>query len=820
MHAVWRGTTRVCAELLLHTADIPWRGDPWALTIWKLCDFFGSLLRTGYLDDATLAQHWDLAGTKGHGPLAALRKSLHLIGVTGPLECWVHGSVGDVQVRLMQPLRAAPCTLRNWLLQALLARDLGHLGKRRPGIDWTRAATCIGDSASLRVSLGLTATQACALRSVQAGDCFTQRQAKHWSGRPLDVGTCPFCSEGTEDEIHRWAVCPSWSTARRKALGSTDAVALWHRLPKATATLGLPTLPIVVSTWRKTLPPASSLAQPTPFPAPSQVWLDGSGLYPKDKHLRVTAWAVAWKTGTWHSFSGWTVPPHTVPRAELSALCVVLSWSVDTLDICTDCQLVSKGFGQLARAGRVPRQLLQSPLGDLWMLAHTLLKGRSGITVRWMPAHLTLEQLLCRGLHVDDFSGNELADRAAKARAMLIAPTPEVVASRTCHAADEKLAMRTIGMVQEAMLATRTRIAGTDAALKTRKRKVPNRLFKQHKKRRAASPTPNSVVADILHLAWHKSRSALSGAQRSAHLWQIPPVAEAGVHRIVVPHGPAIRQGSVVKPRNGALNLTAFCTKCGRKATNTGRWIALGRTSCADAPFRGVWVQHFHEFPDGPPLGRECVACGLMVTSAARAAASRRLCPVWHFEVNGVSDPLATAWGRRVQALAGLWCDHAFPECVPPAPETQLGPRDSDSLPEERQPGAQPVELALGPPAAQAPLFLAPWRGHWKLSCSAISFCLRCGTFPRDRRHTRRWDEEPCIAFPEPADYRGRALCVLRSGAVDVQLLAAPPAWRQRAGLLGWRAASGQHLSGQPVQSNLARARVLRMLSSQQGLVD
>ena len=181
---------------------------------------------------------------------------------------------------------------------------------------------------------------------------------------------------------------------------------------------------------------------------------------------------------------------------------------------------------------------------------------------------------------------------------------------------------------------------------------------------------------------------------------------------------------------------------------------------------------------------------------------------------------MATAWGRRVQALAGLWCDHACPECVPPAPVAQLGPRDSDSLPDVGLPGSQPARLALGPPAAQAPPFLAPWRSHWKLSCSAISFCLRCGTFPRDRRHTRRWDEEPCIAFPEPADFRGRALCVLRSGAVDQQLLAAPPAWRQRAELLGWQAAKGRQLQGQHVQDNLARARVLRMLSSQQGLLD
>ena len=645
MHAVWRGTTRVCAELLLHTGDVPWRGDPWALTLWKLCDFFGSLIRTGSIENATLAQFWDLAGPRGQGPLAALRKGLLMIGVTGPLDCWTLGASTAAPDTLIFPLTVAPCRLRGWLMRALLARDLELLCRRRPGIDWQRAEHCITDTATIRKSLGLTATQTCALRGVQAGDCFTQRQAKHWSGKQLDTGLCPFCQVCIEDEEHRWASCPAWSAARNKAMQGRDAAVLWRRLPKVTATYGLPTLPPVVDSWRKTLPLATALTAPTPNPAPRRVWLDGSGLHPKDRHIRVTAWALAWKDSTWHTLSGWTCPPHTVPRAELSALCVALSWEVTPLDVCTDCQLVSKGFAQILRAKSLPKALLQSPLGDLWLQVHNLLADRTGITVRWMPAHLNLGDLQGRGFTADDFHGNDLADRSAKNRAALIAPPPDVVAARTSHAADEKLAMRTIGCVQEAMLATRARITGTAAALKTRKRKAPQRLFNSKRAKPANTALPTQHQADILHLAWHRNRAGLTGDQRLALLWQLPPLSEAGVHRIMVPYGPAVRQGSIIKPRNGALNLTAFCTKCGRKATNTGRWILLGRTSCSDAPFRGLWVQHFHEFPDGPPRGHECTACGLTVTSAARAAAERRLCPIWHFEVNGISDRLATACG-------------------------------------------------------------------------------------------------------------------------------------------------------------------------------
>ena len=157
------------------------------------------------------------------------------------------------------------------------------------------------------------------------------------------------------------------------------------------------------------------------------------------------------------------------------------------------------------------------------------------------------------------------------------------------------------GFVQEALLATRTRIAGTDAALKTRKRKAPQRLFRTKRARVHATAQLAQQQADILSYAWHKKRCLLSDDQRCAFLWQMPLDAELGVHRIVVPHGPAIRQGGVCKPRNGALNLAAVCTKCGRKASNTGRWIQLSRTSCSDAPFRGRWVQHLHEFSVGPP---------------------------------------------------------------------------------------------------------------------------------------------------------------------------------------------------------------------------
>ena len=152
-------------------------------------------------------------------------------------------------------------------------------------------------------------------------------------------------------------------------------------------------------------------------------------------------------------------------------------------------------------------------------------------------------------------------------------------------------------------------------------------------------------MTDVLHFSWQRRRAMLSAEERFRLLWQLPPVGELGVHRICVPLGPAIQQGSLVRPRNGILNITALCSKCGRAATNTSRWIELSRTRCSDAPFRGRRVRNFHAFSVGPPKGLECTACGMVVTSAARAAAERRHCPVWHYEVSGINDPAATAWG-------------------------------------------------------------------------------------------------------------------------------------------------------------------------------
>ena len=106
----------------------------------------------------------------------------------------------------------------------------------------------------------------------------------------------------------------------------------------------------------------------------------------------------------------------------------------------------------------------------------------------------------------------------------------------------------------------------------------------------------------------------------------------------------------------------------------------------------------------------------IIVTSAARAAAARRLCPVWHFEVNGISDPLATAWGRRILAKAGLWCDHAFPRTLVPDPMADVVHLEGDPPIEELPHGDPGEAMELILPPVMAPAFLAPWRSHSKLT--------------------------------------------------------------------------------------------------------
>ncbi len=61
-------------------------------------------------------------------------------------------------------------------------------------------------------------------------------------------------------------------------------------LPQVTLEHGLPEVPEVVE-WRKSLPPARN----GHGRLPRMVYTDGSAMHPKDVHLRVAGWSIAWR---------------------------------------------------------------------------------------------------------------------------------------------------------------------------------------------------------------------------------------------------------------------------------------------------------------------------------------------------------------------------------------------------------------------------------------------------------------------------------------------------------------------------------------------
>lgn len=104
---------------------------------------------------------------------------------------------------------------------------------------------------------------------------------------------------------------------------------------------------------------------------PQFVLTDGSGLFPKDAALRITAWGAAWQgaTGAWRYAGGPVEGALTVSRAELTAILRVAQHGRGRRYITSDCQGVVAGcdarFRHLARL--LSTAMSKTPLGGLWL---------------------------------------------------------------------------------------------------------------------------------------------------------------------------------------------------------------------------------------------------------------------------------------------------------------------------------------------------------------------------------------------------------------------------------------------------------------------
>ena len=113
-------------------------------------------------------------------------------------------------------------------------------------------------------------------------------------------------------------------------------------------------------------------------------------------------------------------------RGETFAILCGLRATTGKVVITTDCRGAWLGCRALARTTVLPRWARVSNASDLWRAIHE--SGRlQDATLRWMPAHQTVDELVKKGYAVEDWAGNDAADRAAKATAARHSPPPETL---------------------------------------------------------------------------------------------------------------------------------------------------------------------------------------------------------------------------------------------------------------------------------------------------------------------------------------------------------------------------------------------------------
>ena len=130
----------------------------------------------------------------------------------------------------------------------------------------------------------------------------------------------------------------------------------------------------------------------------------------------------------------------------------------------TDCRYVKDGIDALA-AGR-GRDLLDGEDADLWERI-----SDAPVIARWVPAHLDRAETARRGVIGEEWVGNDVVDRAARASAQACGPPAALVERRTRMLGALEAVHRSMVAMQ------RLQLAGAEKrALRKRRRRVGPRL--------------------------------------------------------------------------------------------------------------------------------------------------------------------------------------------------------------------------------------------------------------------------------------------------------------------------------------------------------
>ena len=348
-----------------------------------------------------------------HGMTAILVSRLHHLGweVTTGVNC--HDGLGDFS---LLDISFPELLLRaSWSWQQCVSSMVSHRSSFQ-GLAFSDPETTRAFVATLPVSeQGL-------MRKALNGALFTNDSVCHFSHSGTTV--CQFCGE-EDSRLHRFWQCKVFSDARK-----VDLPGFWDSFPQLPMSLlchGWAIRPATWFEWNKCLlkiPVPDIHATSAPL---GEDWIDlftdGSCLWPRDKAMRLSSWAIVEASPSGNVCSSQIVWAGQVRgllqsayRAELQAVCCAIQYAFywkRRVRIWSDCKSVVQKFGELVQYNRVLKP--NGPHTDLWaeILETTERLCPSSIIITKVAAHQDVS-VVPNAFENWAFQHNIVADRAAR----------------------------------------------------------------------------------------------------------------------------------------------------------------------------------------------------------------------------------------------------------------------------------------------------------------------------------------------------------------------------------------------------------------------
>ena len=318
------------------------------------------------------------------GPVGNLIRTILALGWQ-PLEPWRWATAeGDI----LDILSSSPYLVRSRVEQAALAEHSPH------GVThWALCRELLADRSATARLLGASRDEThpiAFLSREQRGAAKAALEGKTWPAArkaTLNIGSgyCPHCGHHWEDEQHRLWHCPAFQHIREQHGMTVDrfrALELWDH-EDFRARLRPPLR------WFK----VDSVETSRIWGEPADWWTQGhtlTGVVCSDGSLldpgpcARAAWGIKQVGLQGFELAGTLAGPQTVPRAELTAVCVAAELATPPLVVVVDHFNLAAHWADAQ--GRLD-DCLTSPLVDLWERLQTAIAEwpQGSFAIRWIP---------------------------------------------------------------------------------------------------------------------------------------------------------------------------------------------------------------------------------------------------------------------------------------------------------------------------------------------------------------------------------------------------------------------------------------------------